>query len=146
MSKYSIAHKQDDFSLSEESAIEEVKKFLTYYDIDIDSIDDADVISSFERALDSITRFVRRNILEVTEDKDGKIIIVQHLGNGESLTYGELGAKHKLAMDRVPKDESYKRIYALMGSLSGVGSAGIEKLKSRDLSVVEVLGTVFSNA
>lgn len=145
MSKYSI-NKDEKFILSEESANAEVKKFLTYYDIDIDSTTDEKIVTMFERSLDAVTRYVRRGVLEIAEDADGKVTVIHHIPKAEPIVYGELGAKHKLAMDRVPAEESYRRIYALMGSLCGLGQSAIEKMSAKDLAVVEVLGTVFSNA
>lgn len=145
MSKYAIVPRAE-FILSEESAVAEVVRLLTYYDIDVETISDAESKAAFERSLDALTKYVRTGTVEVTEDADSRLSVVQHLPSGATLTYGELGAKHKLAMDRVPREESYKRIYALMGSLCGLGPTAIEKLSAKDLAVVEVLGTVFSNA
>jgi hypothetical protein len=147
MGKYSIVRKADEYTLSEESATEQVVTLLTYYDIDVDKIPDTDAKAGFERALDTVTSFIRRGVLEVITDKDNRVSVIHNLIDGnDKLTYGELGARHKLAMDRVKKGEDYHRMYALMGSLSGIGSGAIEKLKAKDLSVVEVLGTVFLNA
>lgn len=145
MSKYAIKTKPE-YLLSEESAIEQVVDLVTYYDIDVEKISDEKSREAFEKMLDNLTENIRLGTLEITREKDNKMVVVQHLSGGDSLRYGELGAKHKLAMDRVPRDEQYKRIYALMGSLCGLGSTVIEKLPVKDLSLVEVLGTVFSNA
>jgi hypothetical protein len=147
MSRYALKRKED-FKLSEEVATDQVVELLGYYDIDVEKITDDAARAMFERALDATRDYIRRGVLEVTRDANERIQIVQTLTAAGStpLTYGELGARHKLAMDKVKSGENYHRIYALMGSLCGVGSAGIEKLPARDLSVVEVLGTVFLNA
>jgi hypothetical protein len=145
MSKYAIPRKPADYTLSEEAATDQVVKLLTYYDINTETFPDEAKVQ-FERALDTITDHVRRGTLEVMTDPQGRVTVIQNLTNGDKLTYGELGAKHKLAMDRVKQGENYHRLYALMGSLCGLGSGVIEKLPARDLSVVEVLAAVFSNA
>ena len=149
MSKYAMKKKvEETFILSEEVAIEQVNELLGYYDIDIEALIAGDEKSggSFEKALDHVARGFRKEVLSIDYDKDGKIQVVQKLVNGSELTYAEISAKNKIAMEKFDPQAGYSRIYAFMGSLCGVGKAGIEKLGPQDLAIVEVLGTVFLHA
>lgn len=146
-SKYGRTRSVAENLLSVESATEQVNDLLEYYDIDVAAIADMpDVGPMFERALDSVRDYVRRGVLEVIRDTNAKLTVKHHVNGVEPLVYRELDAQAKLAMDRVPREQSYARTYALMGSLCGLGSGAIEKLPAKDLAVVEVLGAVFSNA
>jgi len=147
MSKYALKKKKE-YLLSEESATEQIVELLTYYDIDVEKIGDNNEAgaASLETILDNLNGYVRQGVLEVVRDKDSKLTVVHTLTSGDKVTYGEVSAKAKLAMDKFKQDETYRRIYGMMGSLSGLGSAVIEKMSAHDLSVVEALGTVFSNA
>lgn len=132
--------------LSAESALEQVLDFLEYYGIDVERMP-PEAAKITETSLKSIEEFVMRGTLEVSRDKDQKMQITFNLSGGtNSMVFKEMGAKHKIAMDKVKAGESYGRIYALMGSLSGLGAGGIEKLPMRDLAVVESLGMVFLTA
>ena len=132
--------------LSEESAMEQVLELLEYYDIDIERMP-AEAAKAIDTPLNAIKEHVRRGSLEVSRDADQKLLVTFNLSDGKtSIVFHEVGARHKLAMDKVKGGESYGRIYALMGSLSGLGSAAIERLPARDLAVVESLGMVFLTA
>lgn len=153
MSKYALRKKHEHF-LSEEAATEQVVDLLEYYDIDVEKIpeeiagqDSINPREGVERALDAVRDYIRRGVLEVARDpKSGAVVVNHTLVSGAIITYGELTAKAKLAMDKATKTGNYSRIYALMGSLCGIGQAAVEKFSARDLSVAEVLGAVFSNA
>lgn len=149
MSKYAMKKIfEDTFVLSEEVAIEQVNELLGYYDIDLEALLDGSeqTGNAFEKALDHVARGFRKGALTLDYTPDGKIQVVQKLGNGSELTYSEIAAKNKIAMEKFDPQAGYSRIYAFMGSLCGIGKAGIEKLGPQDLAIVEVLGTVFSNA
>lgn len=148
MSKYALPKKGDKFILSEEIAIEQVTDMLDYYDIDVEALtaDNEREAKVIETALDQVSRNVRLGKLQIERDKDGKLIVIHNLVGGEQVTYREINSKAKLAMERFDPTAGYSRIYAFMGSLSGVGKTGIEKFHPNDLSCVEVLGTVFLNA
>lgn len=145
MSKYSLPPKDEKFVLSEESARDQIVTLLDYYDIDVDRLaGDERGQQVVEKALDQLTLFVRRGVLEVT--REPKLVVTQQLSGGDVLTYREIDSKAKLAMEKFDPTAGYSRIYAFMGSLCGLGKTAIEKLPARDLGVVEILGTVFLNA
>lgn len=152
MSKYSLKTPKA-YKLSEESATESVVQLLEYYDIDIDRAPDVPADGSpqspreaLERALDQLTDYVRLGAIEIVVVEENELTVVQHLTGGYEITYREVSAKAKLAMDRVKGGGNYARIYAMMASLASLPPAAIEKMAPRDLAVVEILGTVFSNA
>lgn len=143
--------KQVKPEISKEVATDMVVDLLDYYDIDVENVggeskEEKQQAIALERALNTVRGYFMSGKLEVDRDEAGKIRITHHLKGGDTLVYGEIGSKHKLAMERFDPEAGYTRIYAFMGSLSGAGKGAIEKLSAQDLAVVEVLGTVFSNA
>ena len=134
---------EEKFKLSEESASKEVQKILDYYDIDIDKDFDAEYKKIFEQSIAKAIKAVRLGRLSVKVDDNG-ISITQSLKNGKtSLTYREIDGRAKLATATVGKDDSFGKIYEIMGSLSGLGSSAIAEMKGVDLSLCECLGTIF---
>lgn len=134
-----------DYKISEESARAQLDELYTYYEINFDDMPDSlkDALKATDRKL---VKAVRLGRIEIGSDGNGTIQVIQILRNGETLTYREIDGKAKVAMGGKDENDSYGKAYALMGSLSGVGEAGIQQLKSHDLSVVECLGTVFLQA
>lgn len=128
--------------LSEDVAMDQVLDLLEYYDIDIERLPEGG--ANLETSLKQLTDYVRRGSVEIGRDADQKIKVTLNLSDGKTaIEFAEIGARHKLAMDKVKGQESYARIYALAGALSGLGAAAIEKLPARDLAIVEILGMVF---
>jgi hypothetical protein len=147
MSKYALPPKPAEaFQLSEESAMVQVLDFLTYYDIDTARAVDSDNLAAVERTLDALRDFIREGKVEIRRDSNSKLEVVHNLAGGTPITYRELNAEAKLATDRLPGNAGIARAYALMGSLSGIGSDGIKKFSPRDLTIVELLSQLFMNA
>jgi hypothetical protein len=147
MSKYALPAKPAEaFQLSEESAMEQVLDFLNYYDIDIARVDDPTSLTVVERTLDNLRDYIREGKVEIRRDKDAKLEVVHNLTGGTAVAYRELNAAAKLAMDRLPPNAGTARAYALMGSLCGLGTDGIQKFGPRDLTVVELLSQLFMSA
>jgi hypothetical protein len=135
--------KKQDFKLSEEAAENQFDLFLDFYDIDIPSIGHKDLKAGLETSKLKIIRAIRKGRLEITENDTG-VIVVQHItdreGNGDTITYGVVAGKHKVAMKDKADTDNYGKIYALMGSLSGLGETAIQKLQGVDSGIVECLG------
>lgn len=137
---YELVKKQDRYLLSDESAHDVVMEILTHYDIDITHVPE------LVRAINVMKDYIRQGVLEIKrDDTTNALIVVHHLVNGATVEYSEINAQAKLAMDKAGTAQ-YTRMYAFMGSLSKLGTSAIEKFSARDLSVVEIVGTVFSNA
>ena len=124
--------------LSEESANDQLKIFLDYYDINIELFE-GNIRSGMNMAFAKIINGIRKGKLEITEKDDG-ISVIQTLRNGEKITYAEISGRHKISMG---DKEEYGKIYALMGSLSGLGEKAISSFKGADLGLVECLGTLY---
>lgn len=144
--KYGLRNKKP-FILSEESARDQLLDVLEYYDIDVErNTTEESVSDQVEQMLDNLTNYIRQGVLEVGRTTDGKMTVRHNLSGGDSLTYGEINSKAKLAMEKFDPKAGYSRTYAFMGSLCGLGKGAIEKLPAIDLGVVEVLGTLFMSA
>lgn len=146
MSKSKFALKKKKYDISAEVAMDQVMGFLETYDIDIEAIEDSKSKSGIESTLNKMVSYVRSGLIEIVE-KDKKLSIIQHLSNAtgeiQTLEYKEIGGKNKVQMDGHDENERYTMMYALAGSISGIGYDGILKLQGRDLSVAEVLGAIF---
>ena len=143
-SMFALPKKAEMFVLSEESATAQVMDLLSYYDIDVDRARRSDGENNLEVACKTLVEYVRRGQVEVGRDKDARMQVTVNLSRGdEVIEFCELGARHKLVMDRVKEGGNYTRIYTLMASLAGLPPSIIEKLPVKDLSVVEILGMIF---
>jgi hypothetical protein len=133
------------YKISAEVAREELDKLFDYYDLDPSDITDDKQLSAFEGAQAKLIKVMRLGRLEIVEECN----IVQTLknpgtdGGAVTVTYGELSGRAKMEMGKKSETDHHGRMYALLGSLSGLGDAGIAKLKGADLSVAECLGLVF---
>lgn len=133
---------EKDRKISEQNAVEQVKKFCKMYDIDPEPVE-GEVNDNLEAILDAITEYVSLGYLEFKDD----FSIVQHLqdppGDVHEITYNKITGRQKRAMDGFDETEQYAKIYALMGSASGLGATAVESLKGIDLKVMEGLGLTF---
>lgn len=132
--------KAEQTTISHEVAEKQLQDFIDYYDIDISHIELETQRSAVRGACDKLVRAIEAGRLELDADCGTAKI---HLKKGAVLTCCELSGKAKVEMSRRPEGDMHGRIYALIGSLSGIGFNGIQELTGRDLVVVENLGIVF---
>lgn len=130
--------------ISKEAAADQMKIFLDYYDIDQKDI----VIEQGPEAIETIlNRLIRAISTGNIEIQDNGAKVIQHLkfpiGEISTITYGELSAINKLAMDSVSNNKQNAKVLALMGSLAGVPGSALMNLKGVDLSIMERLFTLF---
>lgn len=145
-SRYALPATKKEYKLSPEAAEAQLLDMLCYYDIDIARVANEAEQTALERAFDQLRDYIREGKVEIRRGTGEKLEVVHNTVSGSQLVYGEVGAAAKLAMDKHPGDQHYARTYAMLGSLSGVGSAGIQKLGPKDLAVAEILGTLFRAA
>lgn len=130
------------YILSKESAENELKKMMDYYEIDIKEIDDKDLKKAISQGYERLIKAVRLGRLKIKTESG--IQVIQTLrSNGTEITYREIDGKAKASMAGKDDKDYYGRAYALMGSLCGLGESAILALKGVDLSLVEVLGLIF---
>jgi hypothetical protein len=150
-SKFAIRKKE--YLLSEEVARDQVMSFLEFYDIDVEKIEDKKQYDGMISIFNKLVEFIRAGLIEFKKE-NGSIKIIQYIGGQgtktstgeiEMITYGEISGKNKVECDGYGEKDTYSRMYALMGSLSGLGEAGIKLLKGLDLSVVECLSALYLN-
>ena len=142
-SKFSITeHKKSQYKISEEVALKSVIKLCEKFDIDVDAEEDKRQKKRTESLLNGIVEYVRRGLLEITDD--GKI--KQHLqdapGEVLEIDYKVITGKEKLEMDGKEENDFYAKMYAVLGAASGMGENAISKLSKIDLKVAESL-TIF---
>jgi len=145
MSKFSLTRTEPP--VSEETALGEVQKLLQFYGYDIDALADGPVKTNAESALELLTRAVREGFLEFTESP--KFVITQKLrkiptgGAISVIEYAEFTGATKVNLDRVPSGETYRRMYSLLGSLSGLPFESFKVLGGEDLALAEAIGFFF---
>lgn len=140
----SLAPKKEN-RISEESAREQLRKLMAYYETDLD-----DTTSEQETAVNQIfsrllSAFMQGK-LELSEDtENGGLFIKQHIkkkDGQEALTYRPLKGSDRVKLEQAGNDPT-ARMHCLMGILSGYGADAIGKLSAGDLRVTEALAGFF---
>jgi len=142
MSKWARIENEDEYKISEESAQKAVREVLDFYEIDT-TRDDKEQEKVLDGYLDSFMKAYRRGNFENKQDEDHGFCVVQHLKNGDKLTYRELRGKDRIVMEGFDNTRPYSRAYAILGKLSGHGEDVIKKLKGKDWKDAEALAMVF---
>lgn len=129
-----------EFILSHDAARDQIDIFLDYYDIDLDDLPEKQA-EAVEASVTRIIKGIRRGKVEIKEEDS--LTITQHLRNDKTIIYGEISGRSKIAMGGKRENDHHGRMYALCGSLTGLGEAGILKLKGADLGLCECIGALF---
>jgi hypothetical protein len=132
-----------DYKLSEQSAEDQLNLFLEYYELMEEDIPETQK-SAFISACKRIIKAIRLGRLEITNVDGIKIVqtLKNPIGESQTIEYGRIVGKAKIAM-KGKVDDDYGKMYALLGSLSGLGEVAIQKLEGPDLSIAECLGLLF---
>jgi len=129
------------FVLSEESARIEFGRLTAYYETDLsDATPDQEI--AINQILQRIFTAFRQGKIELNDNTEKGLSIIQHLKNGDTLTYRELKGYDKVKLESAGNDPT-RRMHTLMGVLSGFGADAIGKLPSGDLRVTEALAGFF---
>ena len=128
--------------ISQEAAEAQTDLLLEFYDIDEE--DSAGVTN----AVKTLQKVIKRGHLSIDENDEGEVHCTMTVTRpkGEmpgTITFGVVGGRCKKAMKNCSDTDTYGRIYAMMGALSGLGESKIMSLVGRDLGVVHSLGLVF---
>ncbi|MCK5127580.1 MAG: hypothetical protein KAR42_15090 [candidate division Zixibacteria bacterium] len=124
--------------ISWEVANEQFNLFLDYYDLEAEDFANEATKEQFETASNKLVKAITKGRLEIKEEES--LCVTQILKNGEHIEYGVVSGKHKLAMKGKKDTDIFGRIYAIMGSITGLGETAILKLAGIDLSIAESLG------
>lgn len=132
--------------ISDEVAEQQLNELLDYYELESDCFIEKKQKNVFEMTCIRLKKAIRKGRLSISS-VDDNIIIKQYLkkppGEIKELEYEELSGKNKVVMGKYEEDDQHKKIYALIGSLTGLGESAIEKLKGVDSSICESLGFLF---
>ncbi len=139
-----MSEKASKYKLSPEVARAQVDVLLDHYDFEVEDLPEAQQ-AVLDSCIARLVKAVRMGRLQITKSDTG-VKVVQTLkratdSNG-GIEYAELTGKARAAMGPIG-DNEYVKIYRLLGSLSGLGEAGITMLKGADISVAESLGFIF---
>lgn len=133
--------------ISAVTAEAQLDTLFDYYDIQLDDVVNKQARDGLESSRTKLVRMVQKGRL-IIEEKDGDLKITQHLAkpmaaDAKTIEYGEVCGDAKVAMGTKKEGDNYGQIYALLGSISGLGETAIRKLRGVDLSVAECLGAIF---
>jgi hypothetical protein len=135
--------------ISEEMAQEQIDLFLEFYEIDLDDLDNEDLKDALSISIKKVFKAIRKGRLEIIEVEDS-VHVKQILKKkkpeklpSNEVIYKELEGVAKVNMKSRDPEDQYGKIYALLGSLSGLGTPIITQFKSTDLSIAECLGALF---
>ncbi len=136
------------YKLDKTSAQAEFDKFAEMYNIDPEYLPEGSdsqqaMLQSCAKMIDAI----RLGYFEFIECDEG-VKVKQNLrfpqGDITSIEYTVMTGKHKRALDSVTgKNAVYARVFALLGSLSGLGTTPFTQLKAVDYKNAELLGYFF---
>lgn len=144
-SRWTIEDDEKDYLISEEVAMGQIKKFLTYYKIDVAMWERGDDV------LEKLLQYCRMGMLHFTiEDGKAKVrqVLYEHRkekmeNKDRDIYYNTISGQNKTESDGYDEKDRFSMQYALIGSMTGIGEKGIKKLKDFDLSAVECLGSLF---
>lgn len=140
-----MINKEEKYILNREAAESEIEKIFDYYDIDPDEIEDKEQQKIIKMNYSRIIKAIRMGRVEVKFEK-GLQIIHNLKDVNEVVTYKAPDANAKMAMAGCDPNDNYGKIYTLMGACSELGLAGIKRLPSNELPIVEVIGAIFLSA
>jgi len=144
ISKWARKEKEGEYKLSEESAEEQVRELLDFYEIDPPEINSD--INPVEEQLDELMKAYRRGEIENKHDETSGFCVIQHLKNGKVLTYRELKGKDRIAFEGYSENKHISKIHSILGKLCGYGEDAIEKLNGRDWRNARAIALVFTMA
>ena len=142
MSKWARKEDESKYKLSEESAEAAVRELLDFYEIDT-ARSDPEKEKALDESLDELAKAYRRGALENKRDDNLGFCVIQHLKNGNTLTYRELGGKDRIVMEGIDESRYFTKIHALLGKLCGYGEDVIIKLKGQEWKDARSLASVF---
>lgn len=143
----------NDPKLSIETAAEQLELLLDFYEMDdSDFIDDdtGEVSAAVKSIKRKLVKAISKGRLELEMDENGSFTgnIHQHLDGKykkieSPITYKRLGGVAKVATKEASDNNKYGKIYAMMGSLCGLGARSMIALTGPDSLAMENLGLLF---
>lgn len=137
----------------DETAPEHLQMLLDYYDIDDDDFVDEETgeVSNAVLAIKrKLIKAIAKGRIELELDDNGGFTgaVLQHLESKykkleSPVRYKKLGGRAKVATKEASDNNKYGKVYALMGSLCGYGSASMIGLDGPDSLAMENLGFLF---
>ena len=140
----SLAKKPEN-KISEESARAELGRLMEHYEIDMENIAE-DAEPAINQVMSRVLSAFMQGKIELSIDKEtGEPSIIQHITKKEgrdTITFRPLRGGDKPKLDSAGADPT-KRMHALMGVLSGLGTDIITKLNIGDLRITEAISGFF---
>ena len=135
--------------ISNTVAREQFDSLLDYYDIDLDDYEDEkdSVGKVIEGLAKKLTRAIKKGYL-VVELREGRMFVVQHLrceikGEGSRLEYKPVNGRSRTAMNGIPPENNFEKLFAIAASLTGIEKGKIQNIEGADLGLLENLCSLF---
>lgn len=127
--------------ISRERAQEIIQEWLDFYDIDFEDIVNDQGKEGAQTIQNKLVRAIMKGRLETDPNNEKGFVVFQHINDGKTLIYNELSG-HQMIEGEKAKG-SIAGMYAMLGSLCGLGSTAIKNLKGKDLGLAHAIGTIF---
>jgi hypothetical protein len=129
------------YILSEESAMDVLAGFLTYYGISTEDV------AEMEGSLEWVMKGIRLTKIDIQKEDKGKPIVCVSLASGSILRFENSPVKAKaLYMTQPPQGQENKfnmKVYQVAGSMTGLGEQAIMSIHPADLQFIEAVTMVF---
>ena len=144
----------DRKTFSVETAADQLKLLLDFYDIDYTDaegaeVDGQDACAQLVAQHRKLIRAIMRGQLEIVQAADGAVEVVQHLDRSPSvpspLTYHEItGATGMVASQNgVAIDDAHKQILCTVAGMTHCELRQVLQLKGTDILIARALGLLF---
>lgn len=137
-----------DVTLDNESAKIEFDRLCVSWHIELEGEDETGTV-------ERIVRAIEKGVLVVAEQEDKrgigglKLILIHKLSQPimadkmSELKYHFMTAGNMICMDEFKENQTFKRMIALVASLSGVGQPAIRDMVNKDLILGQCVGGLF---
>lgn len=141
-------------TIDKKTAEKEFERLCLSWHVEVDVTGTDDAAEAARQGMESIVKGLMKGALVVMEqgDKDAglKLKLVHHLtepldkeGKNNSLSYRFVTAGDMICLDEYKAQHTFKRMIALVSTISGQGQPAIRNMISKDLLLGQCVGALF---
>lgn len=131
-----------------------VQQIIDKYRIKIDEIVDDNERNGLNDAIETLTRAVQNDTLNIYYDERNELQTeltldapyTGKLANIDKITFGELNGRAYVAMRTKKESDIFGKMYAILAAISKLPPAHFELIRYPDLGNIHALGTILLNA
>lgn len=132
-----------DYTLSEESAKEQLDLFFEFYDVDFETLYEEDGSNKVKNKIEKkLIKAIRQGKVEF-ENTQEEFLVKQNLRNGNQFVYHEPTGHMMSQLDKYKSQ--HDKMYNILAMLSKKPVDKIKSISGPDLSIAEFIGLIFLN-